>query len=251
MKGWQIFTHSVRQVFGNMDAALKISGPLYLVQMAVALFFGFNVFAGVDLSDKGANIPWGPLLLVIAVVWTTSLWIAVAWHRFVLRVERPRSLLPDFNGERIMAYFGRSVIIALLLVPAALLIGVAASILAYAFMPFGPGVMGFVATILLLVPTIYMALRLSVSLPAAALGEPPGIGDGWRATMGQAADLLFLAVILLVAGSLLALPEKLLLPPGSVITMVWTALTGWVQMMVGASVLTTLYGHYIEGRTLS
>ena len=40
MKGVQIFTHSLRQVLNNLPAALRISGVLYLVQVAVSLAFG-------------------------------------------------------------------------------------------------------------------------------------------------------------------------------------------------------------------
>ncbi|MCY1126455.1 hypothetical protein OU426_06260 [Frigidibacter sp. RF13] len=251
MKGWQIFIHSVRQVFGNLEAALKVSGPLYLIQLAVAVFIGVNVFSAIDFSAQGARLPVGPLLIVILVTSVVGVWIAVAWHRFILRVERPSSLLPAFNGDRMMAYFGRSFLIALLVIPAAVAIGFVAALLAYAFQPFGESTMELVARVLFVVPLVFLVLRLSVSLPAAALGESSGIGDGWRATIGQAADLLALSVILVVFGSLLALPGKLFLPPGGLVPAIWAALIGWVQMMVWASVLTTLYGHYIEGRALS
>jgi hypothetical protein len=32
--------------------------------------------------------------------------------------------------------------------------------------------------------------------------------------------------------------------------LVWDFVFGWVQLMVGVSILTTLYGHYIEKRPL-
>ena len=34
------------------------------------------------------------------------------------------------------------------------------------------------------------------------------------------------------------------------ILVLWTLATGWVKMIVGVSILTTLYGHYIEGRAI-
>ena len=35
-----------------------------------------------------------------------------------------------------------------------------------------------------------------------------------------------------------------------VLLILWQFVTGWLVMMVSVSILTTLYGHYIEGRPL-
>ncbi|MFD1807815.1 hypothetical protein ACFSHQ_05610 [Gemmobacter lanyuensis] len=40
MKAWQIFVHSIRQVFGNLPEALQISGLIYLAQMAASIAMG-------------------------------------------------------------------------------------------------------------------------------------------------------------------------------------------------------------------
>ena len=34
------------------------------------------------------------------------------------------------------------------------------------------------------------------------------------------------------------------------VAIVWTIVTGWFKMMIGASILTTLYGVYVEDRSL-
>ena len=49
----------------------------------------------------------------------------------------------------------------------------------------------------------------------------------------------------LVLGAPLAL-----MPTGSLFALLWGGAAGWVQLMVSASILTTLYGHYIEKRPL-
>jgi len=38
---------------------------------------------------------------------------------------------------------------------------------------------------------------------------------------------------------------------GAFLALLWTLATGWVIMVVGVSILTTIYGHYVEGRALS
>jgi hypothetical protein len=35
------------------------------------------------------------------------------------------------------------------------------------------------------------------------------------------------------------------------LSLIWQCVFGWISVMVGLSVLTTLYGHYIEKRALS
>jgi hypothetical protein len=58
-------------------------------------------------------------------------------------------------------------------------------------------------------------------------------------------------VLLSVIGAmLLGLPNMFLFAPGSVPGLIWQVVTQWVTVMVGASILTTLYGHYVEGRPL-
>ena len=38
--------------------------------------------------------------------------------------------------------------------------------------------------------------------------------------------------------------------PGSIINLVYSHVTGWIVMMIGISVLTTIYGVYVEGREI-
>ena len=51
MKAWQIFTHSLRQVFGNMGAAVRVSLIPYLALIVAAIVLG----GGMMMSMMGLS----------------------------------------------------------------------------------------------------------------------------------------------------------------------------------------------------
>ena len=88
MKGLQIFRHSVRQVTGNLEGALRVSGVLYAVQVVIGLILGFGMMANAQMGPGAmGSFGFGALaVLLVAVV--TGLWIAVGWHRWGPRCRR-------------------------------------------------------------------------------------------------------------------------------------------------------------------
>lgn len=112
----------------------------------------------------------------------------------------------------------------------------------------GP-VAGIVLSIIILLPVVVVVYRLSVILPGAALGEKVRLGDAWRRTAGSSGAIILLAVVSILAAIVIDLPLFVL---GSVplLAFAWGAATAWLKMMVGISILTTLYGHFVEGRAL-
>jgi hypothetical protein len=73
---------------------------------------------------------------------------------------------------------------------------------------------------------------------------------GWDATKGASADILVLAVIAVGAHLVLALLGFLVFDRIPVVSLIWNIVVTWLVTMVGVSILTTLYGHYIEKRPL-
>ena len=88
--------------------------------------------------------------------------------------------------------------------------------------------------------------RLSASLPGAALENGAGIGDTWRATEGTLGTFLMVTVLLVVLGVLL-MGVLMLIPV--IGFLIYIALQ-WFLTMFTLSLLTTVYGHYIEKREL-
>lgn len=254
MNGIDIFGHSIRQVFGNFGAAVRISAILYIIQ------FGFGVWLEARLPAMPfgqfnpmavQDFPWGVFLLTYLVLAVTGLWIAVAWHRYVLLSEEPTSIIPAFRGDRMLAYFGYSILIALIMIPVVVVLSFAVSLLLVPLlMSNGPNTFGFVVLgLLVYVPLIVIGYRLSVVLPAVALEENLGIGGAWERTRGTTGTILVLAIASAIGFFILGLP-LIWMTAGSVVAMVWSFVTQWIVIMVGVSILTTLYGHYVEERPL-
>lgn len=258
MKGVAIFLHSLRQVTGNLEGALKVSAVPYAAQflanmvlLGPAAMSGHTDPAAVFSAEGGPSIVLVLLNLVFTLV--TSIWIAVAWHRYILKNEAPTGFVPNFNGNRILAYFLRSLGIAVLFIVLAIPLGIVAALVAAPFFSMtGPNVIGMlIVMVVTYVPLAVLAYRLSTSLPAMALDEGGSFLAGWDATKGESGPIAVLAVVsvlLVFAGSLIGI---FVFGKVVVLSLVWTFVFNWLVAMVGVSILTTLYGHYIEKRALT
>ena len=93
--------------------------------------------------------------------------------------------------------------------------------------------------------------RLSPLLPAAALGEKQRMREAWAMTRGQGPAFVTLSLILVAGnGALIAAGTELGLLHLTILAWAWLAVSYWLRTMVGVSVLTTIYGHYVEKRPL-
>jgi hypothetical protein len=254
MFGIDIFVHAVRMVVNNLSTAIRISGALMAVQLVVAwVFAGGYVAMGSDvgmLVNTGRVSGFGAFLMFIVSI-VTSMWIAVAWHRFILIEEQPGSVIPAFNGAAIGSYFVAGLIFALILIlifiPVAFLVGILAIPLTMSTTG-QPGLIGaalFGALIYL--PLAYIAYRISPILPSAALGERMALKDAWYATGTSGYAFVVLTLVSVLAGVIVQAPASIL---GWPIGPIWLFLVQWATVMVGASILTTIYGHYVEKRPL-
>lgn len=252
MFGVNIFVHAVTMVLNNLSTALRISvGPMLLV-LVMTLVFG----TGPAMTPVGSaqTIQPGAVLggfLTTIVLIIVSVWVAVAWHRFVLREEVPSGPLPPFNGGAIGAYIWAGIIFGLVLFAVAIPFVIIAGILIAPMAISGrePGlVAGFIGFLILYLPVAYIGYRISPILPSAALQARIPLKDAWYATGTSGAAFVALTVVSVLAGFLINLPAQIL---PSFLAVLWGFLAQWLTVMVGASVLTTIYGHYVEGRPLN
>lgn len=256
MKGVQIFLHSLRQVTGNFEGALRVSALPYAVQfIAGLLLLGTAAVTGqfdpAAMETGGASFFLMAILnLVIALV--TSIWAAVAWHRFVLKGEAPSGFIPAFSVDRIRAYFIRSFGIGLMCVVLAIPLGFIGAMVAYPFMGnMGPGMIGLgIIFLVTYFPLTVISFRLSTALPATALDAPGAFTAGWDVTKGELPTFIVLALISVIAFFVISEIATKLFGGITVLALIWELLFGWFTIMVGLSILTTLYGHYIEKRPL-
>lgn len=250
MKGWLILRHSLRQVFGNLGGALRVSALLYMFQAVIGFALGASLMSGGGMVP-GQGVSSGQAmgaLVALAVAVVTSLWIAVAWHRYVL-LQEEASLLPTFHGGRIWSYLLYSIGYAIILIAA----GALWLLLIYTALGavLGlPGIGALVVALLVYLPFIVFAFRLTAALPGAALGAGTPFFAGWQATSGQTLDLVVLGFLLMLLSVVISLIGAFVLAPIPGVGLVWEIALGWFQTMLGVSILTTLYGHYIEKRDL-
>lgn len=257
MKAVQIFMHSLRQVTHNFADAVRVSALPYAVQFVIGiLLLGSAIRTGqmdpAQMARAGGGLMLILSLIYLLVVLITSVWAAVAWHRFVLKGERPAGLLPPYSPDRTWAYFVRSLGIGALCIALAFPLGFVGALAAVPFWTeAGPSLIGLAVIFLITyLPLTVISYRLSTALPAVALDVPSAFGDGWRATKGESGTLVVLALISLVLFFVLSAVGDRLFSGLPVLSMLWRVLFGWFAIMVGLSILTTLYGHYVEGRQL-
>lgn len=251
MDGLRIFIHALRMVFGNLGAVIRISGVFFVVVLGLLLVAGEGYFA---VPEAGEFLPSGRVagtmfLLSVAQI-LLGLWVVVAWHRFVLLEEQPGALAPAWNGAAIWQYFKAGVIYTLLLVVFVIPLG---TIVGMALLPMlGSGGVGVMLVGgLVYIPAAYIGYRIAPILPAAAVGRNLPLREAFYATGTSGGSFIVLAVVTIAASWLVGLPAGILAQSSVQLALVWTALSQWLSIMVGASILTTIYGVYVEKRALN
>lgn len=248
---WSIVRHAFVIVFGNFTNALRASVVPSLILIATIGVFGMTADLSIfeETSDP-TTTPIPTMTLVgmfgiAALVMIVFAWVAVTWHRFILLEEYP-AIVPAFGGRPILPYAGRTLMIALqmfvVMMPVMLIIG--------PLLLASPAVAGL-AIFALGILLSFFWLRVCVSLPSVAVGEHMGSVAAWRTTNDIWQTILGVCAItaLLNYGANLAV-TLIASNLGFVFDILQIAVQ-WVSMMVGISILTTIYGHVIEGRPLA
>lgn len=252
MKSWTIFAHSLSMVLRNLQQAVQIGLVPSLIAFGVlaGLFSSLGLSYSLFEDQKGMQelVTTNPngfvlvVLLSLLVIWTTMIWIVVSWHRFVLLEEYPSGWIPPFRLDRILSYIGHGLLLGLVMFAVMFVFGVVAAMLGAFSQVLMPVVM--VAGVIAMMVIMY---RLVAVLPAAAIGKPLKLSEAWAATAdanGTIAGLVVIMVLFQVAVQLVS--GLVALVPVVGIIVVFAA--SMLLSLVGVSVLTTFYGHYIEDR---
>lgn len=246
----------------NWDQVLRI-GLLPMIILAVAApgLLSIGGYSVVAISDETAieamlQSGLGSVLfaLVMVIYLAGSLWIIVSWHRFVLLEEYPQGWLPTFRFIRVLAYVGRALqlglVMACLMVPIILVFVVVTEV-------FGQvGASAILMPVLMLVFSMVIVMvfyRLLPLLPAAAVGAPLMLAEAWLATKGASGTFIIVAILGTIFGTALnMLNMTSILLVGSSPLLLWSVshITGFLITFFNASLMTTIYGHFIEARAL-
>lgn len=239
MKGLQIFTHSVRQVLGNLVPALQVSAVLYAVQFLITTFLG--------RPGSGANAVLGILGTIVIVI--VSLWIAVGWYRYILLNEQP-SIVPQFHPDRLIAVLIKMVIIiVILIIPAIAMVFIMAPV-SQSLITSGFAVLMLVNAVLIS-PIVLLFLLFSPAIAGTAIGKEGGLNAAFNATKGDLVNIFVVALILVLLQAAVGILSVYVFSKIPLGMMVWGVVSGWFVTMVGISTVATLYGHYVEKRALT
>ena len=182
--GLRIFAHAAALVFRYFASALSISAVLYLVP-TVLYQFALATTITKNPDPLTAMRVAGPILGLLSAA--AALWIAVGWHRYILLDEMPGTIVPPFRGDRILAYFGNTLLVGLIAGAVGLVVFVPLVFIA-AGIARGGGAVSYLLILVSLVGYFFAAVlvyRVSLILPASAIGKPITISESWAATRGS------------------------------------------------------------------
>tara|TARA_R110002049_G_scaffold155193_3_gene320050 strand:- start:763 stop:1551 length:789 start_codon:yes stop_codon:yes gene_type:complete len=260
----KFFLHATRQLFGNFRDALRIGGVLIMFFLIEDVGVATGVLQG-EVNPQGYKLNFA---LQIFSLYFGAI-VAIVWHRFILCGERG-DIAQEFGRkgrERGYPYFGRLLLISFLaLVPAAAIFFLIGDVILPAFdIPIGYVRLGqftplfgfwltlFCAGLMLL----WVANRLSLSLPAVALDTRISLRAAWRQTSPHSIDIFVFCLLFLCVGAAFIFVAELLPPLAVDNTVARVAIASitsfgtWVTTMLSISLLTTIYGHAVEGRPLN
>lgn len=235
MGGFELVQRSFKSVFDNLNVALAISGLPWIALLALQIIIGGSGSTDVGSDTVPQTFAMSVLFLSLLAAFV-SLWVAVAWHRFILLGEAPTSLMPPFHGGRIGAYLKVSIIVGLVIGIGFLLLALVLSPL-FALLTFTGGVQLISFGLLMLVS--YAFYRVCPVFPAAAIGQEEGLGSAWKRTKPIATEIWAVAVIFALIGTVIQLPVIAL--GAGLLGMLYSLVSGWIMLMVGVSLLTTIY----------
>lgn len=266
MNGITIFTHSVRQVLGNIGMAIRISW--WLVAAFIAAMVGLSLMAsdwfdyaaeatrtGVapgPLPDGGALVIVYMFAVILFLIWG-SIVVAIAWHRFILNEEKPTGLIPYRSDFRVGGYFlytlGIALLVLVLTIPLGIVAGLVIAPFSGASIPVFLTVGAIVGIIIGIIITV-VYLRMALVLPAVALDSRLGLGDAWSASRGASGAIAVLAVALVLLSFVVNYVLELMIGAGmsTIVVTVLSSAFQWFNLILNISILSTLYGHLVQKR---
>ena len=255
--GFAIVRHAFSMVFGNFGQALRLSvGPVLIAAVliyAVAAALRIGMVSIMFMFMNPANVdPAIPLFLIFAfiVVTFTSAWIAVSWHRFILK-EEYTGLLPQLRGRPVGRYIIKTLGITLWVILVAALAGFVLGFILAVTGSENSFIAGMIGGVLVGALVSYVWFRLALVLPSIAIDRPMTLGES-RAATKPISGTIWQVVFILAFLSFIAQTVVGAIVPGSpAVQLTLNAVLTWFTTMIGLSVLTTFYGHLIEGRDLA
>ena len=249
------FSHAFRSTLSNLGFAFHASWPwmalLLPVLIAGNLFIQIYAMPVIGqpppASAIAVEIGMGLLMLLAF----SS--IAIGWHRYILLDEVPQGWQRLRLDGPVLRYFGNVILISLVLGLIALpfmLVAVLVAVLAQQ-----PNLIMFFFVVLPLM--LGMFYRYSIKLPAIAVDRQNfGLGDALRVSKGNTWRVIGLGILValtaiaigLLFGGVTLLISKIGGSTALGAVVVLQLAVNWVSTIFSITVLTSLYGFFVEGR---
>tara|TARA_R110002049_G_scaffold23781_7_gene84905 strand:- start:125263 stop:126036 length:774 start_codon:yes stop_codon:yes gene_type:complete len=250
-----LLTHALRMLVADIGSTIRVILPALICVMGAALaavVLAGDTLALIQAAPDDMPVPDGGQVLIVMLCGLIGLagyvLLAILWHRHVLLngPDRDAGLRPD--ASLFWGYVWRTIVLGfaqfLIAIPIVIAVGVLGAVSGGSMA--GLVLLGLVAGIVFL----WVALRLSLVLPAAALGHTMRLRESWEATAPAAQALWGLAVLLALVNGVLTLLSGALLAEAASARLILDSALYIIEGLVFISVLTTLYGHLVQGRTL-
>lgn len=258
MLGFRLFWHAVRMVFTNLVPMVQIFALPLLVVLAVVMAFSAYIGLGPFFIFSGQHVRFnnmsGGFFVVffgaLLVIWVALMNGVVHWHRYVLLGEMPRALMLRLSWRQVAKYIVGGILIILLLILPFWLLGMVAGQIAVGFVRDGNLLVA--QGIMMVLNLFFTALFLALSpiLPAYAIDRNIKISDAISAMSGTLGTLIVCAIGLVAvewAGDFLVRQLAMLnMKVAGIVGIVVQMVTA----MIGVSLITTIYGHFVEERPL-
>lgn len=246
----------------NWNVVLRLA--LIPLILPIAVMFAVIVFASAGSPRPAAEaLRQDGTIVIIAlaafVALIGSYWVAVGWHRFDILGERPRGFLPG-GGGRVLPYLGRVLLVGLLtglgFFVAGLIFAVAGDYSPTGFrfefgsLPQPPTAKNVILTTVLFSVVMAGILRVSMVMPAAAIGRNMTFNESSR-SMDRLPNWtpLVLSVVLHVLSILVGQITAEIGSGGLGQLLLWPFVSLF-WFMFGVALLTRLYGVCVIGRPL-
>lgn len=253
-----LLAHALRMILYQPATTARVLMPALVVVLGATLAIGTlapDAMAIFDTPQEDVVPPDAGQSMMFLLFGLIALLgyalLAVLWHRHVL-LDGADQTITGLSPGLFFGYVWRAIVVGCMqlvaAIPVTLVIGGFATALASGQTSgLASYLIGLIGTVVL----IWIALRISVVLPAAALGHRMAIGDSWSVTAPLSNGLWGAAVLLTGINALFFVISDTLLPGASPLAILIRSAIFLAEGLLFISLLTTLYGHLIEKRALS
>jgi len=252
--------HAVKSTTDNIGFAFHISWPWMLLLLPLNIAVNFYLVINGLLDQKNftaqAFFVLVPLIIASIVAYCS---IAVNWHRYVLLDEVAEGWQRLRVDGLMWRYIGNAILIGLIMLAGVFVAALAlvlggwilnAIVGSLSLVVIVPGVTALYAYAFV---SVY---RLAVKLPSVALGRSDfNMRDAWRSTDGNFWQILGLLLLFFLCIFLVGLAMFLVTylfekfgTFGLSLSLAFQVAVNWVATILGVTLLTSLYGFFVEGR---